>query len=186
MTRHKCTDCGIESPPEKGDYTLISAPFGWRLSRVLTPDGALCLAWRCPDCWQRHKAGNASHSSPLAKAEEVPPAAAPPILLLDTRDVRREALANAMARLHLPVESMGWPEFRRLAATPHACVVRGDDPLCRVFVNAARAHLPTTWIVGLGRADGCDALLPPNAGAEEIVRAVPLGPRNGLPEGRRA
>lgn len=184
MTRHRCADCGGESPPDQGDYTLISAQFGWRLSRSVAPDGVLCLAWRCPDCWLRHKEGGGPPAlRPVTEAEA--PARVPPILLLDTRDVRREALAQAIARLRLPVESMGWPEFRRLAAAPRACVVRGDDPLCRVFVNAARAHLPTAWIVGLGRAEGCDALLPANAGAEDVVRALPIGPRKGVADGRR-
>jgi len=53
--RHLCIQCGAQAPPTDTNYTLISAKFGWRLSREVRPDGTLLLEWRCPGCWQAHK-----------------------------------------------------------------------------------------------------------------------------------
>ena len=53
--RHRCVGCGGEPPPQAGDYTLISAQFGWRLIRKTDTAGRLELEWRCPQCWERYK-----------------------------------------------------------------------------------------------------------------------------------
>jgi len=50
-----CVVCGIESPKTETNYTLISAKFGWRLSRRPGPDGTFIVEWRCADCWSKHK-----------------------------------------------------------------------------------------------------------------------------------
>ncbi|RYG63990.1 hypothetical protein EON77_20260, partial [bacterium] len=54
--REVCVDCRRLSPETETNYTLISAQFGWRLSRTRLPDGTIDVAWRCPSCWTTHKA----------------------------------------------------------------------------------------------------------------------------------
>jgi hypothetical protein len=50
-----CIDCKVPAPITKTDYTLISKTHKWRLERR-REHGMLVLEWRCPTCWQRHKA----------------------------------------------------------------------------------------------------------------------------------
>jgi hypothetical protein len=54
VERQTCADCGKDSPETETNYTLISAQFGWRLTRAYTDDG-LVVEWRCPECWREHK-----------------------------------------------------------------------------------------------------------------------------------
>jgi hypothetical protein len=51
-----CAECGKQSPETETDYTLISAQYGWRLTRTMDRDGSLLLEWRCPSCWAIFKA----------------------------------------------------------------------------------------------------------------------------------
>ena len=53
--RQTCIDCGKMSPETETNYTLISAQFGWRLSRRKTEDGSFVVEWRCAECWRDHK-----------------------------------------------------------------------------------------------------------------------------------
>jgi hypothetical protein len=53
--RPNCVDCQARSPKTKTHYTLISADFGWRLSRRTGPEGQVLVEWRCPVCWRLHK-----------------------------------------------------------------------------------------------------------------------------------
>jgi hypothetical protein len=53
--RQTCVGCGKKSPETETNYTLISAQFGWRLTRYKTQDGALVVEWRCPTCWREFK-----------------------------------------------------------------------------------------------------------------------------------
>lgn len=50
-----CIDCGKPAPPTDTNYTLISARHGWRLVISKGQDGRRSSAWRCPDCWMKHK-----------------------------------------------------------------------------------------------------------------------------------
>ncbi len=49
-----CVGCHAMAPTLTGSTTLMSK-LGWRISRVLAPDGARDVAWRCPACWAAHK-----------------------------------------------------------------------------------------------------------------------------------
>jgi hypothetical protein len=55
VDRETCADCGKEAPQTETNYTLISAQFGWRLTRSKGPSGELVVAWRCPECWREFK-----------------------------------------------------------------------------------------------------------------------------------
>src|SRR5271154_411716 len=61
-----CISCGKAAPATETNYTLISAKFGWRLTRSPGADGTISLAWRCPTCWHEWK-----------RSRAVDPAAAP-------------------------------------------------------------------------------------------------------------
>jgi hypothetical protein len=54
--RQTCIDCKALSPETDTNYTLISAQYGWRITRVTTSEGDLLIEWRCPACWKIHKA----------------------------------------------------------------------------------------------------------------------------------
>jgi hypothetical protein len=56
MERPTCIDCGASAPDTDTNYTLISATFGWRLTRRTAVDGSRIVEWRCPKCWGSHKA----------------------------------------------------------------------------------------------------------------------------------
>jgi hypothetical protein len=53
--RQKCIDCQALSPETDTNYTLISAQYGWRVTRITTSEGDLVIEWRCPACWKIHK-----------------------------------------------------------------------------------------------------------------------------------
>jgi hypothetical protein len=55
MDRPTCIGCGTHAPNTDTNYTLISATFGWRLTRRVLPDGTRAVEWRCPSCWNTHK-----------------------------------------------------------------------------------------------------------------------------------
>jgi hypothetical protein len=50
-----CIECGKLSPETETNYTLISAQFGWRLTRRKDDNGMFIVEWRCPECWRDHK-----------------------------------------------------------------------------------------------------------------------------------
>jgi hypothetical protein len=67
VERPTCVDCGASAPNTDTNYTLISATFGWRLSRRVLADGTRAVEWRCPNCWNAHKA-----AKPAAGAAHAP------------------------------------------------------------------------------------------------------------------
>lgn len=161
----RCIECGSAAPLEVGEYTLFGAPFFWRLSREST-HGRVRLVWRCPACAESHRVATASMPPPPRKARP------PLVLVLDSQELRREGLAQRLAAsARLEVESMAWPELRRLSCVPAVCAIHRDDPLAQVFAKATRTHLPGTWIVGLGPLEGADEVLP-IASAERLAWAV--------------
>jgi hypothetical protein len=54
-SRHVCVDCKGLAPATNTNYTLISAAFGWRLTRGVASDGLATMEWRCPSCWDAYK-----------------------------------------------------------------------------------------------------------------------------------
>jgi hypothetical protein len=55
----KCVDCDQCAPETNTEHTLISAAFGWRLTRAVQADGRKVLEWHCPWCWRKRKEENA-------------------------------------------------------------------------------------------------------------------------------
>ena len=55
---HYCHDCRARAPLTDTNYTLISARYGWRLTRRVATDGTFSVEWRCPRCWERLKQMN--------------------------------------------------------------------------------------------------------------------------------
>jgi hypothetical protein len=53
--RPSCVDCRRVAPQTNTAHTLLSASFGWRLSRCKAADGAEGVEWRCPVCWRARK-----------------------------------------------------------------------------------------------------------------------------------
>jgi hypothetical protein len=63
-----CHDCRRPAPPVATDFTLVSARYGWRLSRGIRAPAAsadevgrgasspeVFIEWRCPACWTRNR-----------------------------------------------------------------------------------------------------------------------------------
>jgi hypothetical protein len=81
--------CGKQAPETETNYTLISAQFGWRLTRYKRADGTLVLEWRCPTCWRefkRSRNGASTNGPPASSGSRVsdrpssgPPSAGTPI-----------------------------------------------------------------------------------------------------------
>jgi hypothetical protein len=63
-----CVACGKQAPETETNYTLISAQFGWRLTRYKRDDGTLVLEWRCPSCWREFKRSAPGATSRVAAA----------------------------------------------------------------------------------------------------------------------
>lgn len=61
--RQTCIGCGKKSPETETNYTLISAQFGWRLTRYRNPEGAIVIEWRCPACWREYKKAKGDSSA---------------------------------------------------------------------------------------------------------------------------
>ncbi|MDB4993374.1 MAG: hypothetical protein JWM74_806 [Myxococcaceae bacterium] len=79
-SRHECVDCKSLAPPTNTNYTLISASFGWRLTRGVAADGLATMEWRCPSCWEAHKRaarGSLSGETPTAPHAAKPPSEVP-------------------------------------------------------------------------------------------------------------
>ncbi len=62
--RQTCIGCGKKSPETETNYTLISAQFGWRLTRYKDPDGTIVIEWRCPTCWRDYKKAKGADAIP--------------------------------------------------------------------------------------------------------------------------
>ena len=79
--RQVCVGCGKKSPETETNYTLISAQFGWRLSRTRSPDGSTLIEWRCPTCWREYKKARTSAPdglpAPPSSGDRVPTPAKP-------------------------------------------------------------------------------------------------------------
>jgi hypothetical protein len=72
MAEHPtCIDCGTQAPETNTSYTLISATFGWRLTRKVNADGTRSVEWRCGNCFKKNKEHNQPAS--LAQPEEKAP-----------------------------------------------------------------------------------------------------------------
>jgi hypothetical protein len=54
--RPTCVDCRRAAPQTNTAHTLLSASFGWRLSRSKAADGTPGVEWRCAACWRLRKA----------------------------------------------------------------------------------------------------------------------------------
>jgi hypothetical protein len=67
--RQTCIGCGKRSPETETNYTLISAQFGWRLTRYRAPDGSIIIEWRCPTCWRDYKKSSRGEASPSSGSE---------------------------------------------------------------------------------------------------------------------
>jgi hypothetical protein len=78
--RQTCVGCGKKSPETETNYTLISAQFGWRLTRYKGGDGALIVEWRCPSCWRDYKRTRVAPvgEPPSSRPSQPPPASLPP------------------------------------------------------------------------------------------------------------
>ena len=70
--RQTCIGCGKKSPETETNYTLISAQFGWRLSRYRNPDGTIMIEWRCPSCWREYKKAKDAAPSSSSGAHDTP------------------------------------------------------------------------------------------------------------------
>ncbi len=66
--RPNCVDCHAKAPETNTSHTLISASFGWRLTRRQIKEGSYVAEWRCPACWRKHKA-----EPEVKKAPSAPP-----------------------------------------------------------------------------------------------------------------
>jgi len=75
--RQTCVGCGKKSPETETNYTLISAQFGWRLTRYRGADGSLVIEWRCPSCWREYKRAR-QPSVPELSRPPTPPVAFEP------------------------------------------------------------------------------------------------------------
>ncbi len=75
--RQTCVGCQKQSPETDTEYTLISAQFGWRLTRRRVVGETFAIEWRCPTCWAAFKLRNtpsdASGVRPHARPDSVPP-----------------------------------------------------------------------------------------------------------------
>ena len=77
-TRPTCVDCRKLAPDEASDHSLISASFGWRLTRKPEADGRRSAEWRCPECWAAHRGRAPSMpEQPPPSATLVPTSAVP-------------------------------------------------------------------------------------------------------------
>ena len=75
--RQTCVGCRKQSPETDTEYTLISAQFGWRLTRKRGAGDSYAIEWRCPTCWAAYKLRNAPSDAsgvrPTGRPDSVPP-----------------------------------------------------------------------------------------------------------------
>ena len=70
--RQTCVGCGRTSPETNGEITLTTS-FGWRIRRNLQAAADGQTEWRCPACWQKYKAAQASsgeHAAPPVPSDK--------------------------------------------------------------------------------------------------------------------
>jgi hypothetical protein len=119
--RQTCVGCGKKSPETETNYTLISAQFGWRLTRYQGPDGSLVVEWRCPSCWRDFKRARTAATSPGSGPGGSP--SPPPDAPLRTPAARRTPVAQPMTpfeSLRLPVPDDSDESTLRRPLTPIA------------------------------------------------------------------
>jgi hypothetical protein len=51
-----CVGCSKRLSEVDTSSSLVSLKFGWRLTRRRDANGSSGSEWRCPECWQAHKA----------------------------------------------------------------------------------------------------------------------------------
>lgn len=75
--RPNCVNCQAKAPETNTTHTLISASFGWRLTRRQLKDASYVAEWRCPTCWRKHKAEPEPKRAPsgIPRAPAAPPSA---------------------------------------------------------------------------------------------------------------
>jgi hypothetical protein len=98
--RQTCVGCGKKSPETETNYTLISAQFGWRLTRYTGPDGALVVQWRCPNCWRDFKRARPGAGATGAGGVSPSPPPEPPL---------RTPVHPPLGRPMTPFESLRMP-----------------------------------------------------------------------------
>jgi hypothetical protein len=54
-SQRQCVDCRTFAPRTRTAHTLISAQFGWRLSRTALASGEFLYEWRCPACFTKYR-----------------------------------------------------------------------------------------------------------------------------------
>jgi hypothetical protein len=112
QSMRQCIDCRAVAPKTDTNYTLISSKYGWRLSRRTDSAGSLIVEWRCPTCWDKHKAQRA----PASPASTGPAGSSPP-------SVRRpELAAPPSSRRPEPI-----PPSRRLDTPPPSRRFQSDS-----------------------------------------------------------
>jgi hypothetical protein len=62
--QRQCIACRVLSPRTRTAHTLISAQFGWRLSRTPLAGGGFSFEWRCPPCWVKFRDRNLRSRAP--------------------------------------------------------------------------------------------------------------------------
>jgi hypothetical protein len=118
--RHQCVDCRRNSPPTETGYTLISKEFGWRLTRTKAADGSFALEWRCPTCWQKYKAKQATRPWE-------PPRRPPPRIAEQTGDEERSLSQSGEYSRALYDEEFPPPSSRRSPTLNKSALP--DDPV---------------------------------------------------------
>ena len=98
-SRHECVDCKALAPPTNTNYTLISASFGWRLSREIASDGLPTMEWRCPSCWDARKRGGRGTGGETPAPDSVKTPSESPVSGT-RRSFGTEASAHARADAH--------------------------------------------------------------------------------------
>jgi hypothetical protein len=133
--RQVCIDCGKKSPETETNYTLISAQFGWRLSRRRAANGDFIVEWRCAECWRDHK--KKIEEEPPSKTKEKvlsekPSAIGPSRTLFRARLAHRAPLRRRVHRVALRRSQFRVARRRRAGLRPRrllrqACLAR-DAP----------------------------------------------------------
>ncbi|MFO0551299.1 MAG: hypothetical protein U0271_23115 [Polyangiaceae bacterium] len=68
--RRQCVGCGAWSPATRTQHTLISARFGWRLTRRTGDDGKIVVEWRCPTCFAKLRSSTPDDGGPPSSSKK--------------------------------------------------------------------------------------------------------------------
>jgi hypothetical protein len=112
-SRHECVDCRGLAPETNTNYTLISAAFGWRLTRGTAPDGLPTMEWRCPACWDVHKRARGNLVTGETPAPGSRTAAKPPSDPVPASGMRSSPASARQAEIGARAASLAWPPFLR-------------------------------------------------------------------------